>query len=195
MKNIFYFTLGLILLLLGATIFSYNRLKGLEEQSKAAWAQVANQYQRRADLIPNLVRTVRQYAAHETQVLTEITQARAKTSSTTLTIDGNAAQQHAFNQAQAQLTGALSHLIAVAESYPDLKASATFSDLMSQLEGTENRISTARANYIHTIAQFNTAIATFPGNLIANAIGLKPKENFALEDNSLHHAPIVEFAP
>ena len=144
-----------------------NNIPTYDEQVKAAWSQVENQYQRRADLIPNLVNTVKGYASHEQEVLVEVTQARAKVGS--IQVDGNMLNNpeklKQFEQAQRQLGSALQRLMVVAERYPDLKANQNFLALQSQLEGTENRISVARRDYIAAVQQYNTEIRTFPGRL------------------------------
>ncbi len=144
-----------------------NNIPTFDEQVKAAWSQVENQYQRRADLIPNLVNTVKGYASHEKEVLVEVTQARAKVGS--IQVDGNMLNNpeklQQFEQAQRQLGSALQRLMVVAERYPDLKANQNFLALQSQLEGTENRISVARRDYIAAVQQYNTEIRTFPGRL------------------------------
>src|SRR4051812_19597107 len=158
---------------LGASGCGYNKLQGQDEGVKAAWSEVLNQYQRRADLIPNLVATVKGYAAQEERVLIEVTEARAKVGSIKVTPelldDPKAFEQ--FQAAQAQLTGALSRLIAVSENYPDLKSSANFRDLQAQLEGTENRIAVARNRYIAAVQQFNVTVRQFPTNLTAGMFG------------------------
>ena len=144
-----------------------NNIPTYDEQVKAAWSQVENQYQRRADLVPNLVNTVKGYASHEKEVLVDVTQARAKVGS--IQVDGNMLDNpeklKQFEQAQRQLGSALQRLMVVAERYPDLKANQNFLALQSQLEGTENRISVARRDYIAAVQQYNTEIRTFPGRL------------------------------
>ena len=144
-----------------------NNIPTFDEKVKATWAQVENQYQRRADLIPNLVSTVKGYAAHETETLQAVVEARAKVGSMTVDTDllNDPAKLQAFEQAQSQLSGALSRLMVVVERYPDLKANQNFLALQSQLEGTENRISVARRDYITSVSDYNTEIRTFPGRL------------------------------
>src|SRR5256886_16276865 len=163
-----------VLLLTGC---GYNKLQSTDEQVKAAWAEVVNQYQRRADLIPNLVNTVKGYAQQEQQVLIGVTEARAKATSIQATpelIDNPQAFQQ-FVQAQREVTGALSRLLAVAENYPQLKSDQNFRELQAQLEGTENRIAVARQRYIKAVQEFNTNVRQFPLHLTAMLFRLKPK--------------------
>ncbi len=174
----------------------YNTFQSLDEQSKAAWSEVLNQYQRRADLVPNLVNTVKGYAAHEEKVLTEVTAARAKVGSIQATPElANDPQALArFQQAQGELSSALSRLLVVSENYPQLKADAGFRDLQAQLEGTENRIAVARNRYIKAIQEYNTAVRSFPNNLTAMAFGYQPKANFSVEnEQAISTAPKVDF--
>src|SRR5580698_4248136 len=147
-----------------------NKLPTLDEQVKAAWSEVLNQYQRRSDLIPNLVETVKGYAHQEQQVLTEVTEARAKATQMQLPSDvlSNPEAFHQFEQNQAALGGALGRLLAVSENYPDLKSNQNFLALQSQLEGTENRIAVARRDYILAVQNYNTELRTFPGRLFAS---------------------------
>jgi LemA protein len=175
-----------------------NSIPSYEETAKARWAEVLNQYQRRADLIPNLVETVKGYAAHERQVLEEVTAARAKATSTTLSVPAdvltNPEAFKRFQEAQAALTGALSRLLAVSERYPDLKANQNFLALQSQLEGTENRIAVARRDYIETVRAYNTELRTIPGRWIAAILypSAKPMETFTATPGS-ERAPQVKF--
>src|SRR5256886_5232711 len=182
-----------VLLLTGC---GYNKLQSTDEQVKAAWAEVVNQYQRRADLIPNLVNTVKGFAAQEQQVLIGVTEARAKATSIQATpelINDPAAFQQ-FVQAQREVTGALSRLLAVAENYPQLKSDANFRDLQAQLEGTENRIAVSRPRYIKAVQEFNTNVRQFPVNLTAMVFGYKPKPQFTVEDEkALAKPPTVDF--
>ena len=176
-------------LLLGGC--GYNSLQSSDEQVKAAWSEVLNQYQRRADLVPNLVNTVKGYAQHEEQVLTEVTNARASVGAVKATpelVNDPAAFQQ-FIQAQNQLTGALSRLLLVAENYPNLKADALFRDLQSQLEGTENRITVARNRYIKTVQDYNTTVRQFPTNLTAMVFKMNVKPNFTVADEGAISAP------
>ena len=169
----------------------YNDLQRQDEGVKAAWSEVLNQYQRRADLVPNLVNTVKGYAQHEEQVLTEVTNARANVGSIKATPelvnDPEAFQK--FVQAQNQLTGALSRLLLVAENYPNLKADALFRDLQSQLEGTENRITVARNRYIKSVQEYNTTVRQFPTNLTAMLFKMGVKPNFTVADEGAISAP------
>jgi LemA protein len=169
----------------------YNDLQRQDEGVKAAWSEVLNQYQRRADLVPNLVNTVKGYAPHEEQVLTEVTNARANVGAVKATpelVNDPAAFQQ-FIAAQNQLTGALSRLLLVAENYPNLKADALFRDLQSQLEGTENRITVARNRYIKTVQDFNTTVRQFPTNLTAMMFHMTVKPNFTVADEGAVSAP------
>jgi LemA protein len=181
-------------LLLGGC--GYNSLQSSDEQVKAAWSEVLNQYQRRADLIPNLVNTVKGFAAQEQQVLLGVTQARARATSINATpelVNDPAAFQQ-FVQAQREVTGALSRLLAVAENYPQLKSDQNFRDLQAQLEGTENRIAVARQRYIKAVQDFNTLVRQFPANLTAMMFGYKPKPQFNVEDEkAIAKPPSVDF--
>jgi LemA protein len=160
----------------------------------AAWSQVQNQYQRRADLVPNLVETVKGFAAQEQKVLTDVVEARSKVGQVKLS-PGTPQDPEAFKQfesAQSQLSGALSRLMVVVERYPDLKSNQNFLNLQAQLEGTENRIAVARRDYIDSVRRFNTTVRSFPTNLTAKVIGLKTKANFAAEATA-QEAPKVKF--
>lgn len=172
----------------------YNTLQVKDEAVSASWSEVQNQYQRRADLVPNLVNVVKGYAKHEEQVLTEVTQARSNVAG--LKVDKEVLEDPAlfekYQQAQSQLTGALSRLIAVSENYPDLKANEQFRDLQAQLEGTENRIAVARNRYITTVQDYNAYLRQFPQVMTAKVIGMKTKENFKAEQ-SAQQAPTVSF--
>ena len=172
----------------------YNTLQVKDEAVTAAWSGVQNQYQRRADLVPNLVNVVKGYAKHEEQVLTEVTQARANVAG--LKVDKEVLEDPAlfqkYQEAQAQMTGALSRLIAVSENYPDLKANEQFRDLQVQLEGTENRIAVARNRYISTVQDFNSYARQFPQVMTAKVIGMDTKPNFSAEQ-SAQKAPTVSF--
>ncbi len=171
-----------------------NTIPTLDEQVNAAWAQVQNQYQRRADLIPNLVETVKGYAKQEQEVLTAVTEARAKVGQMQLPPDILTNQQalNQFEQNQAQLTGALGRLLVVVEQYPELKSNQNFLALQSQLEGTENRISVARRDYVQAVQEYNTEIRTFPGRLWAMIYSAKPKANFTATAGA-EQAPKVTF--
>ena len=172
----------------------YNTLQVKDEAVTAAWSEVQSQYQRRADLVPNLVNVVKGYAKHEEQVLTEVTQARANVAG--LKVDKEVLEDPAlfqkYQEAQAQMTGALSRLIAVSENYPDLKANEQFRDLQVQLEGTENRIAVARNRYISTVQDFNSYARQFPQVMTAKVIGMDTKPNFSAEQ-SAQKAPTVSF--
>ncbi len=174
----------------------YNQFQSLDEETKASWSEVLNQYQRRADLVPNLVSTVKGYASHEEKVLTEVTEARAKVGSMQVTPELlNDPEAFAkFQAAQGQLTSALSRLMVVSENYPNLKADASFRDLQAQLEGTENRVTVARNRYIEAVKQYNVTVRSFPNNLTAMMFGYQPKPSFTVEnEKSISSAPKVDF--
>lgn len=174
----------------------YNQLQSMDEGVKGAWSEVINQYQRRADLVPNLVNSVKGYAAHEQEVLTKVTEARAKVSSMQITPEvlNDEAAFAKFQAAQSELSSALSRLIAVAENYPQLKADQLFADLMSQLEGTENRIAVARGRYVKAVQDYNTTVRQFPVNLTAMIFGMKSKPNFTVDNEAaISTAPKVDF--
>lgn len=171
----------------------YNGLVAEQQGVEAAWSNVETQYQRRADLIPNLVSTVKGYATHEQQTLEDVVAARA--AATSITLDGSnmtPAQFEEYVEAQNKVTSALGRLIAVAENYPDLKANTSFLELQSQLEGTENRIAVARREYNDIVKQYNTRVITFPRNIIASMFGFSQKEYFAAAEGA-SEAPKVEF--
>ncbi|MGZ8258405.1 MAG: LemA family protein [Methylotenera sp.] len=183
-------------LLLNLTGCGYNTFQSLDEEAKASWSEVLNQYQRRSDLVPNLVNVVKGYAAHEKEVLTEVSNARSKVGSMQVTDEVlNDPEAFAkFQAAQGQLTSALSRLMAVSENYPNLKADQGFRDLQAQLEGTENRITVARNRYIETIKNYNVAVRSFPQNLTAMTFGYKAKPTFTVEnEKTISVAPKVEF--
>jgi len=174
----------------------YNSMQAQDEQVKSAWSEVLNQYQRRADLIPNLVNTVKGFAVQESTVLLGVTEARAKVgsiqASPELVNDPGAFAK--FTAAQSQLSGALSRLMVVTENYPTLKSDQNFRDLQAQLEGTENRITVARNRYIQAVQTYNTTIRSFPGNLTAMMFGYKPKPNFSVENEAeISKPPTVDF--
>jgi len=183
-----YLALAVVGLSLALSACGYNTIPTLQEQAKARWSDVQNQYQRRADLIPNLVSTVQGYAAQEKNVLTAVIEARAK--ATQIKLDASdltdPAKVKAFQDAQNQLTGALGRLLAVKENYPDLKSNSNFLALQSQLEGTENQISTARRNYIDAVRAYNTALRTFPTVIWAKTAfaGEKPMAEFAANEGA-----------
>ena len=172
----------------------YNTLQVKDESVNGAWAEVQNQYQRRADLVPNLVSVVKGYAQHEEQVLTEVTQARANVSG--LKVDKEVLENpelfKKYQEAQSQMTGALSRLLAVTENYPDLKANEQFRELQVQLEGTENRIAVARNRYIASVQDYNSYVRQFPQVMTAKVIGMDTKPNFSAEQ-SAQSAPKVSF--
>lgn len=174
----------------------YNTFQAQDEQTKAAWAEVVNQYQRRADLIPNLVETVRGFAQQERDVLIGVTEARAKVGSVQATPevleDPQAFEQ--FQQAQGELTSALSRLMVVVERYPELKSDANFRDLQAQLEGTENRITVARNRYIEAVQEYNVTVRRFPSNLTAKMFGYDTKPTFTVENEAeISRPPQVSF--
>lgn len=191
--------LRVLVLLLVATVLSgcgYNAIQRQDESVKAAWSEVLNQYQRRADLVPNLVNTVKGYAQHEERVLTEVTNARAKVGSTQLTTDdlNNPEKLKQFQAAQGELSSALSRLMVVTENYPNLKADGLFQNLQAQLEGTENRITVARNRYVKEVQAYNSMIRTFPNNLTAKIFGYQVKPNFSVEnEKAISTAPTVDF--
>jgi LemA protein len=174
----------------------YNTFQTTDEQIKASWAEVVNQYQRRADLIPNLVNTVKGEAKFEQDTLTKVVEARAKATSIQATpelVNDPAAFQK-FQQAQGELTGALSRLLVVSENYPNLRANQGFRDLQAQLEGTENRITVARNRYIKSVQDYNVTVRSFPSNLTAMVFGYKDKPNFAVEnEKEIARPPSVSF--
>ncbi|WP_342113901.1 LemA family protein [Pseudoduganella sp. OTU4001] len=174
----------------------YNDFQAKDEAVKAQWGEVVNQYQRRADLIPNLVNTVKGYASHERETLEAVTRARASATSVQVTPEvlNNPGALQKFQQAQGELTNALSRLMVVAEKYPELKADASFRDLQSQLEGTENRITVARQRYIASVQDFNVLARRFPTNLTAKMFGYEVKPSFTVEnEKSISTAPTVDF--
>jgi LemA protein len=176
----------------------YNEFQTKDEQVKAAWAEVLNQYKRRADLIPNLVATVQGYASQERDVLLGVTQARAKVGSVQVTPEAvnDPQAMKRFAEAQGQLTSALSRLLVVAENYPQLKSDANFRELQAQLEGTENRITTARNRFIKATQDYNILVRQFPTNLTAMMFGYKSKESFTVEnEKTIAEPPKVDFAP
>ena len=191
-----YFMLGMIaVVMMMLTGCGYNTIQQNEEAVKAAWGDVEATYQRRNDLIPNLVETVKAYAKHEQETLQAVTEARAKVGSVQVSKDmiGNPQAMAQFQQAQSTMSGALSRLLLVSERYPDLKANQNFRDLQNQLEGTENRINVARTRYNQTVQTFNTSIRTFPNNLTNSLIlKLQPKEVYKA-DPGAEKAPKVKF--
>lgn len=191
--------LALSLAVLAAPFLSacgYNDFQAKDEATKAAWAEVVNQYQRRADLIPNLVNTVKGYASHEKETLEAVTKARAAATSFQITPEvlNDPAAFQKFQQLQGELSSALSRLMAVSENYPQLKADQSFRDLQSQLEGTENRITVARQRYIKSVQDYNVLARSFPTNLTAKVMGYQVKPNFTVEnEKGISTAPAVKF--
>jgi LemA protein len=174
----------------------YNDFQTKDEAIKASWAEVVNQYQRRADLIPNLVNTVKGYASHEKDTLEAVVKARASATSMQVTPEvlNNPAAFQKFQQAQGEISNALSRLMAVTEAYPNLKADANFRELQSQLEGTENRITVARQRYIATVQDYNVQVRKFPTNLTAMMFGYDAKPSFQVEnEKAISNAPTVNF--
>jgi LemA protein len=189
------FTALLALTLAGC---GYNRFQTQDEQVKAAWSEVLNQYQRRANLVPNLVATVKGYAAQEQRVFIAVAEARSKVGSIQATPQlVNDPQAFAkFQAAQGELTNALSRLLAVTENYPQLKSDANFQDLQAQLEGTENRIAVARNRYIQAVQAYNVSVRSFPTNLTARLFGYTVKANFSVDNEAqISKPPTVDFAP
>ena len=184
-------------LALGLTGCGYNRIQTTDEGIKANWAEVLNQYQRRADLVPNLVNVVKGYATHEKDILTQVAEARSKVGSIQATPELLKDEQ-AFNKfiaAQHELTGALSRLLAVSENYPQLKADGAFRDLQAQLEGTENRIAVARNRYIEAVMAYNVTVRSFPNNLTAKMFGYGTKPTFTVEnEQTISRPPTVDFS-
>jgi LemA protein len=174
----------------------YNQIQINDEAVTASWSEVLNQYKRRADLVPNLVSIVQGYAAHEKEVLTRVTEARAGVGSIKATPElvNDEAAFAKFQKAQAELSSALGRLLVVSENYPQLKADANFRDLQAQVEGTENRITVARNRYIKAVQDYNISVRTFPNNLTAMAMGWKAKANFTVEDEkAISDAPKIDF--
>jgi LemA protein len=195
MRNLFMKWLPL-LLVLALSGCGYNTFQTLDEEAKASWSEVLNQYQRRADLVPNLVETVKGYAAHEKEVLTDVADARSRVGSMQITPEVlNDPEAFAkFQAAQGQLTSALSRLMAVAENYPNLKADQGFRDLQAQLEGTENRVTVARNRYIESVKAYNIAVRSFPNNLTAMMFDYQPKPSFTVEnEKAISTPPKVDF--
>jgi len=183
-------------LCLGLSGCGYNRIQSSDEQIKADWAEILNQYQRRADLVPNLVNVVKGYAAHEKEILTQVAEARAKVGSIQATPEliNNQEAFSKFVAAQKELSSSLGRLLAVAENYPQLKADGIFRDLQAQLEGTENRIAVARNRYIEAVKEYNITVRSFPVNLTAKVFGCSVKPSFSVEnEKDLAKPPSIEF--
>jgi LemA protein len=192
-------SLRILFVVLTITLLSgcgYNAIQSKDEAIKGAWSEVVNQFQRRADLVPNLVNTVKGYAAHEEEVFTKVTEARANVGKITISADqlDDAVALQKFQAAQGELSSALSRLMAVSENYPQLKADGLFQNLQAQLEGTENRITVARNRYIQAVQDYNTFVRSFPQNLTAMIFGYKTKANFSVEnEKQISTAPTVDF--
>ena len=184
---------GLLAMTLSMSGCGYNRIQVTDEQVKAGWAEVLNQYQRRADLVPNLVNVVKGYAEHEKDVLTQVTEARARVGTVQVNADDPQSLKQ-YQEAQGALSSALSRLLVVSENYPNLKADTGFRDLQAQLEGTENRITVARNRYIQNVQDYNITVRKFPGNLTAKMFGYQTKPSFTVEnEKALAQPPKVEF--
>lgn len=191
-----FLTAVLVPLILGLSGCGYNAIQTEDEQVKASWSEVLNQYQRRADLVPNLVNTVKGYANQEKEVLVRVTEARSKVGSIQATPEMLSDPQAfaRFESAQGQLTSSLSRLLVVSENYPQLKSDANFRDLQAQLEGTENRIAVARNRYIKSVQQYNSTVRSFPNNLTAKAFGYQEKPNFSVSNEAeISKPPRVDF--
>jgi LemA protein len=187
----------IVLITAGLAGCGYNDIQRSDEQVKSAWSEVLNQYQRRADLIPSLVNTVKGFAAQEQQVLIQVTEARSRVGSIQATPEllSDEAAFRRFQQAQAGMTSALSRLLLVAENYPQLKSDANFRDLQAQLEGTENRIAVARNRYIKAVQEYNVLIRQFPVNVTAMLFGYQIKPSFSVEDErAISKPPTVDFS-
>ena len=188
--------LGIALLASLLSACGYNDFQAKDEATKAAWGEVVNQYQRRADLIPNLVNTVKGYASHERDTLEAVTKARAAATSFQITPEvlNDPQAFNKFQQVQGELSSALSRLMAISENYPQLKADTSFRDLQSQLEGTENRIAVARQRYIAAVQDYNVLARSFPTNLTAKVFGYAPKPNFSVQNEAqISVPPTVDF--
>ncbi len=195
MTRLLRFLLPALALLLSGC--GYNDIQRLDEQVKSAWSQMLNQYERRADLIPQLVKSVDAYMVNERAVLTQVTEARARVGQLKLTADDldNPELMARFQQLQGQLSSALSRLIAVSENYPQLKSDALFRDLMTQLEGTENRIATERGRYIQAVQEYNLIVRQFPTLITAKIFGYRVKENYGVDrQDELRRKPEVQFS-
>ncbi|EEO28858.1 LemA family protein [Oxalobacter paraformigenes] len=195
MKNIAK-TFLMIVAILSLSACSYNQFQSKDEAVNAAWAEVLNQYQRRADLIPNLVNTVKGYTQHENDTLLSVTRARAAATSFQITPEvlNNPEAFRKFQQLQGELSSALSRLMAISENYPNLKADTSFRDLQAQLEGTENRIAVARQRYIQAVADYNVLVRRFPSNLTAKMFGYTVKPSFTVDnEKAVSTAPAVNF--
>ena len=186
-----YIVIAIIVIICFVAVGGYNSMQRQDEGITSAWSEVVNQYQRRADLVPNLVNTVKGYAAHEKEVLEAVTEARSRVGSINATPEllNDEAAFKRFQEAQSNMSGALSRLIAVAENYPQLKADQSFMTLQSQLEGTENRITVARQRYIEAVKEYNITVRSFPSNLTAMLFGYHTKANFTVENEKAIAVP------
>lgn len=196
MKNRLFLLFATVAAALALSGCGYNQFQTLDEQTKAAWSEVLNQYQRRADLVPNIVASVKGQANFEQETLTQVVEARAKATSIQATpeLANNPEALKNFQAAQGELSGALSRLMVVAERYPELQANQGFRDLRVTLEGTENRITVARNSYIQTVQAYNVLARQFPSNLTAMVMGYKPKPNFTVENEAaISQPPVVDF--
>jgi LemA protein len=183
-------------MVIGLSGCGYNKIQSTDEETKASWSEVVNQYKRRADLIPNLVKTVQGYAKQEQDVFIKVTEARAKATAVNITPDmvNDPAAMEKFAAAQKELSSSLGRLLVVAENYPQLKSDQNFRDLQAQLEGTENRIGVARNRYIETIKDYNILVRSFPQNITAKIFGYKEKAQFKVENEAeISEAPKVDF--
>jgi len=190
------FKLFFLFALLSLSGCGYNTFQSTDEQISASWSEVLNQYQRRADLIPNLVSTVKGESSFEQETLVRVVEARAKATSIQATPEliNNPEAFKKFQAAQGELSGALSRLLVVAENYPNIKSNQGFQELRAQLEGTENRITVARNRYIKAVQEYNVAVRSFPSNLTAMVLGYKPKPNFSVEnEKEISKPPVVNF--
>lgn len=195
LKSVFMATV-LAVSTVGMSGCGYNQLQAQDEQVAASWSEVVNQYQRRADLVPNLVNVVKQYADQEQEIFTQVAEARSKAGSIQITPEvlNNPQALQQYQEAQAQMGSALSRLMAVSEQYPALKSDALFQDLQAQLEGTENRITVARNNYIQEVQGYNTMVRQFPSNITAKVFGMDTKPNFTVDnEKQISTAPSVNF--
>ena len=193
-SGLYFLRLGTLVLMLTATGCGYNTLQSLDEEVKGAWGEVQNQYQRRADLVPNLVATVKGAAQFEQDTLTKVIEARSNATATKIDAESlnNPEAFKKFEQAQNQLSSALSRLLVVVERYPELKANQNFQNLQAQLEGTENRIAVARKRYVERVAQYNTTVRSFPTNLTAKFLGLEVRPSFTADEGA-QKPPQVKF--
>ncbi len=193
MKKVWIIVIVVVIALIGYSISSYNSMVSMDEKVGTAWSNVENQYQRRSDLIPNLVNTVKGYAAHEKETFDAVVSARAKATQVSVDADNLTPEKlAAYQQAQGEIGSALGRLLAISENYPDLKASENFQTLQAQLEGTENRISVERRKFNETAREYNTAIRRFPKNLLASMFGFEKRPYFEAEEGA-QNVPEVKF--